>query len=778
MDLSYIDLTLHCTVYSHTIHKLEHFRQKAKDLEDYSTSQTHLMDQSLGTWKRLTLRLYFNAWKKFCFASTHVDDWFDFLNVMRGRHETRLCFTAWVLYTYKMRIEKAEKEHQQELQQEREKAEVQMAEMRKAQEEMAAKVEELQKELDEAGKGVGEETMANINSEAVYNSEVLKNKATQLEKRCKHLGDQLQDSKDHHDQAMLHLEGLREHLQELNVLATDTLIAMLGEADPKVGQRPHRGSAAMLVKNCMIQIEAWKQCKEPEFLSIEEGSEEDLVTDEMLQELHPERFLLFWFNALLDGSAVGKINKRRCRNFSTDLCDCELFLALGAACFPERMTMEGSLQAVPPLQRGDIVLDQMEKLGIYSTQIIASDLVESCTEANVMLTTLIFEKFQEANAQHLVTGDDMHPELITDENILRTRLLRLHKLHQTVQRTYANWNKITKWVTLHALNVLAARARGKRHEAVDERFSQEVAAYTAINRDRLLDIFPKEMDEEAINLDVQQLALIIRKYYPELRKHFMYSHYSTRAIQRTMNSEQWNRFWTDCKLVTKTFTQQNLNNVWARVTSPTPTLAPERKPSSVSQIDGNDGRVDELNATLWVEALIRMADARMKYTKGNTVPSSKLEKFLVDHVLSRAFSNEVDAFKDLVYSTKMQHILALYHKNLHKVFCHFTSDASPADNPNATINVHDFHRLFKECDMVDKYMSRNEVFMIFSTIQDPMSGSPAEDIVFREFIESLVVVALYRVPSPLIPHHNRAEIFLTKLLFPALRQKVPKLKLN
>lgn len=272
-----------------------------------------------------------------------------------------------------------------------------------------------------------------------------------------------------------------------------------------------------------------------------------------------------------------------------------------------------------------------------------------------------------------------------------------------------------------------------------------------------------------------------------------------------MSNHEFHSFASDCRLTDKAFPPAHLDLIFQRVNfhddrnatdAPARTETMPYKAEKPPPDKRKDGGKRALSASEWIEALVRIA--AQKYTRvpdrkaaaavarsevdleddddslsprsarGSDALADKLHHLLAAEVLSRASSSEIDDFKALVYSPKIQDVLNDHQPSLHGVFTHYAA-AGKSNIHIATMDVREFQQMLQEAKVLGESLSKYDIGLIFANAQSADDKEGDVEMVYREFLESLVAVALFKNPNIMLPPSSRLRDFLVKQFFPVLR---------
>ena len=210
---------------------------------------------------------------------------------------------------------------------------------------------------------------------------------------------------------------------------------------------------------------------------------------------------------------------------------------------------------------------------------------------------------------------------------------------------------------------------------------------------------------------------------------------------------------------------------------------------------------DELTGTEWVDCIVHIAyyrcAAAQSATGGTTATIAERVEALIDTTLrASSFQSSVDEFRDQLYRQEVQAVLSKYNKPLQKMFKHYSrlesslgaasARKAPQGNNFGTdsdMSLLEFKQLLRDARLLDQTLTPEATTELFQFLQEDEEGNePGKDanqtLVYREFLEVIVCISIYKYPAPYIKLGDRVQLFLAEKLLPNLAQALPKLKLR
>uniref|UniRef100_A0A7S4D3Y6 EF-hand domain-containing protein n=1 Tax=Eutreptiella gymnastica TaxID=73025 RepID=A0A7S4D3Y6_9EUGL len=168
----------------------------------------------------------------------------------------------------------------------------------------------------------------------------------------------------------------------------------------------------------------------------------------------------------------------------------------------------------------------------------------------------------------------------------------------------------------------------------------------------------------------------------------------------------------------------------------------------------------ELSQSGWVKTLIWMANETM--ASYGRLPE-RVAAF-VDRILANSKRFKVQGFRNMIYGKQVQRVADAFRKRLLRVF-HVYSDR---DRKMMTQSA--FKSLCKDAVLIDSIFTHDAVQDVFqhSQLEEEDDGM----LIFSEFQEALIAIALYKNPNPYTSMDRRVEYFFEKQLLLPLKHKL------
>lgn len=416
----------------------------------------------------------------------------------------------------------------------------------------------------------------------------------------------------------------------------------------------------------------------------------------------------------------------------------------------------------------------------------------------------------EAAATHRLNADAMAADETATDRAIGLLLDALPSLMRRTSLSESSWRMLLRWAGTSALALSAGPANGVglgrciglSADAVtcasaaggaasgdggsggavggdDAKVLAEKPVYTRLKTEALAELSGSDSYLE----QGERLRAFLEVHWRTLRQ--IYTYYSSiTAISAQMTLQEYWRFVDDLKIVGKNLPKQVVDVVFIRSnwTKDDADGGGARGAAGgggsskalVGKAGGRNensllGHLKELDANEFVEAIVRLALAYAGAGTAATSPKGaagtaaavagggaagvslvdKVARFITEIVVPRAMSQNTDEFKRLIYSPPVQLVINQYQRALLRIFTHYR-DADGSDGRNQSINLAEFSQLVKDADLMDKTLTRTAVANIFNAAQDAEDTAGGEtDMVFREFLEAVVTLALYKIPNPM-----------------------------
>eukprot|EP01062_Namystynia_karyoxenos_P074927 TRINITY_DN71_c0_g2_i1.p1 TRINITY_DN71_c0_g2~~TRINITY_DN71_c0_g2_i1.p1 ORF type:complete len:1215 (+),score=425.35 TRINITY_DN71_c0_g2_i1:91-3645(+) len=362
---------------------------------------------------------------------------------------------------------------------------------------------------------------------------------------------------------------------------------------------------------------------------------------------------------------------------------------------------------------------------------------------------------------------------------LAKETLAQHRDHES------RWQTAVREVDDEACGLLKQLAVG---EEVEIRDPKEFLKYARIQRNRLKDV------AQSYTISAQQAAApqqapvafdtmldgvqkIVVQNFGELRRIFKYYAALRDSTKPTMGAAEFWQFCKDSRAVHRDIlTRRDVTQIFQQANAEGPgDFAPEvASADSESDVEDDENPDSELVPGEFVECLVRMADARVTSERQL---QHRFELFLKEFVLPNAARADVRSFRSEVYEPSVQTVLRRYNNELLKVFRFYSSAAKTGDKKRIrVISQSEFALLLKDACLLNPPLDERAVRSVFSSMQSGSADAAEQrgeaEAAFSEFTELLVVVAVYRFPSPYIPLANRLEHLISAHMLPVLRPRL------
>jgi hypothetical protein len=482
--------------------------------------------------------------------------------------------------------------------------------------------------------------------------------------------------------------------------------------------------------------------------------------------LSTEQFLLQWCTAIVRQSVVSHITA--VRNFTTDFQSGEVLLLVMHHVFPSQVPFS-PLQETNLGKRYDLLIDLAKKLGL-SYLVQANDIREGTGDIMVLTVTELFlrhasKKRADAEVQGneselpVVKYDAAMMEHVISES--RKEMSKLRMEGASLESLEKRQAQVEEALVSQASYFARHRHLGNPVEIMDPK---DLGRYTKFNPARFQDIafkYARCQDPGAVDRWVpfdEQLKLL-RK---ELKGHFatirrVFKFYAENSP--TMTDVAFWRFCGDIRVMDKVVTRVQVDRIFQVANSEDIPRAVEGglDESQIGAASDGDAEDEEENPTTelipseFVECLIRMADIRVK--EGGRMLQERFDLFMQNYVLPFACKSEADKFKKEVYESGTQAALHRYQKDLQKIFLHYGT----GKGSRKTLNSERFSEFAK-----DAHLQLDEGTQ--ATIFQNVLGVGAEEMAQHEFLEAIVSVAAFKVPSPFIGLDRKIDVVVSSMI--------------
>jgi hypothetical protein len=278
-------------------------------------------------------------------------------------------------------------------------------------------------------------------------------------------------------------------------------------------------------------------------------------------------------------------------------------------------------------------------------------------------------------------------------------------------------------------------------------------------------------------LDALRAAL--QRNYQDLRRIF---NFYCRGKSVMSEADFW-RFIGDIRAMDKTVTRNLVDRIFAIANNDTPPVPKAGRSMSIIGIEDEDEEVDEkeddddaddeneenseteLIPSEFVECLVRIAERKFP----GKMLHERFEQLMSVHVIPFACKSDTDKFKKEIHSAQTQTAVQKYQKDLVKVF-NFYAKGNPAAPGGKASNkktkmmvLHDFVHFVKEANIMSQALDETSVTSVFNTVSSS-SEEINKEIDHREFLEAVVCMSVFKVPSPFIPLDKKVEVLSSNLI--------------
>eukprot|EP01065_Artemidia_motanka_P038455 TRINITY_DN47306_c0_g1_i1.p1 TRINITY_DN47306_c0_g1~~TRINITY_DN47306_c0_g1_i1.p1 ORF type:complete len:989 (+),score=309.47 TRINITY_DN47306_c0_g1_i1:48-2969(+) len=405
------------------------------------------------------------------------------------------------------------------------------------------------------------------------------------------------------------------------------------------------------------------------------------------------------------------------------------------------------------------LLLKLEEMGIATT-VRREDLVgDSNPEQHEVFVSELFSRFsgaakgtvefrgREQRASSLIPEDDDEPHPTAQELVQSVR-----EDNAATAVWFGVANKIQKTVWNRVSDVMKT-GNSATLSAAEQK---DYPAYTELRGggEAVTDLFDE--DEEApqgMQQEVAEVEELLQRFYRKLRKVFAF-YAGMDGSKGNLSLDEFWRMVSDARIADKTFTREALRKIFTVLGS---TALPSEPGEAVGSLDPE----------MWIAALLRIATAKFKKSLGTT--ADKLRLLLEKHLLMYCCGGEGDDFKQQMYQSTVQEILARNKPKLKKIFKHYSSQ----DKQGFTQEVHemsqqDFMRMIREINALDATLTFHALEAMFRQ----MLNETTTNMLYHEFLEAVCGVAVYKFPNPFTPLPQKLHSFLEQWMFPQLSRKI------
>ena len=514
-------------------------------------------------------------------------------------------------------------------------------------------------------------------------------------------------------------------------------------------------------------------------------------------------------------------------NLGTELKDTIVFLNLAKSLMEIQPEFSKKIRAeISTSKRAELIIEKYHSWLRCKTSISTLDITESSVDSNTCFITHIFERTLQS-PKMLVTTEDSEP---VDGSDLSTEILRmtdpsiLLKKYKSMRNNLKRWRSLQVPLQHFASSIIAEHFQNRESFALlNEARKKERDALTNIDSARLADLpeftIASPTEKQQVQSDVR---MVLSKYCEIL--HRIWKFYVPEG--RLMCQDRFWRFITDTKMIGKNCRKSQVTAIYKRANDISEIIAVQtnqrksvffEERASIfhsegleTDINGSDllnlssyvssptdpesddefGEIienynpaDKLTTTEWIDCLIHLADT--KYP--NLATDEKLEELMKSHLVKYGCQSVVDEFRDHLYQSDVQAVLTRFNLSLQKIFKWYSKGEHKAKvfiGTDDDMSVSEYKTFLKDAKLLDQTLSMDAACELFKFLQedgeenpDPISAANTT-LVYREFLEVVVCIAIYKLPAPFIKLADRLQTFISTRLLPALKQNNPKLKIG
>eukprot|EP00759_Apiculatamorpha_spiralis_P000374 PhF_6_TR10074/c0_g1_i1/m.15637 len=540
-----------------------------------------------------------------------------------------------------------------------------------------------------------------------------------------------------------------------------------------------------------------------------------------------EQTLLTWLFNVLTEHGLQKALRRRVSNFTTDLKDGAAYILL-LHCVTEGALSLQHLEHNDFHRRAEVLLEKVTSLGM-DCGITPEDLVSGIPDYHILLMYTLWSQYFippeivkfETSAMESINNATSQCSFIDDVREFDKKLTSVKSSHQA-------WLTARNIIGRYVHSLLLTRSRGNPTKIVTKQEQKEMQVdmknFTTLAMEKLPEVFPlmplanpeaNSAREAENNAELMTTQAVLLRNYTHLRR--VYKYYATLGVTKprplAMDVVQFHRLCLDTKIIGQGFMKKdcvalfqdtNDRNADRGLVMPDNSVLDEKfvaervknntnnnntatapPDASYSTITGTNDEVivnevqynpeNMLIANEFVQLLCRVAARKFinePLPNNATAPlkvSDALTTLLTKHIIPKAYIADSVEFKQEIFSELVQSVLKKLRRHTMKVFKHYCSGH---DN-SAGITAEEFTTMLKDAGALEAPLTQRHIMEIYAQFQEcPDMASSA--LVYSEFEEALVCVAVFRNPAPYIPLHTKVNAFLEGQLLQELSKIVKK----
>ena len=168
----------------------------------------------------------------------------------------------------------------------------------------------------------------------------------------------------------------------------------------------------------------------------------------------------------------------------------------------------------------------------------------------------------------------------------------------------------------------------------------------------------------------------------------------------------------------------------------------------------------------WVVALVRVA--HRKYNQTNASVSQRLELLTERHLAHCQYPERGSPLFQITRSARIQEVIDRYRGLLNDAFNGYCEGATVPPQ----LHEGEWREMLMECHLVDATFTHSAVQQVFQRAQDMDDVEDcSQTMILPEFLDGLVLVAMFKHPAPYIPLDERLDQFLVVNFLVPLRAK-------
>eukprot|EP01063_Lacrimia_lanifica_P007902 TRINITY_DN1506_c0_g1_i1.p1 TRINITY_DN1506_c0_g1~~TRINITY_DN1506_c0_g1_i1.p1 ORF type:complete len:1146 (+),score=339.28 TRINITY_DN1506_c0_g1_i1:119-3556(+) len=755
-----------------------------KAIEDARIRKNGAVLMEVGTWKLTVLKMCFKGWH----AETKVDQRINeaIERIVKSKQQTLDVFLKWAaflkfrVYAAKMKGQRELREHEGQIRKWRdEKSEMQLHGAtvqnqlancsQQHQEAMhtqgmyhRADLEKLQRELDELKATVAERdsTIADLETK-LSASESERDKWRHLAGTCAGVdGDQ--GNVDHPFYPFVTDQPYRARMHR-KIVAKKQMLEKECEAYAARAHKTQRQTQDNNSRKAQLEVleRQVTEAGDPENFSF--LAEPRSLQEFLQQHQSTDRLLLQFCNYIFDTLDIQRASPLE--NFSSDMQDSEVFIVLLKVVFPKKCTLDPLLETSHHVRAG-LVVDATYRVGLEGV-ITEDDILLGRAQKNSIFVAMLFKVYSLAVA----VGEVGEECLEWTEGMIETRrelqaataqkeagssprsdaddaaLMPVLKFEEST-RILFQARRAWQYMGEHVMREVVKQLQGGQRDGdvLDGKWNKTLLKNTALDEGRLLDIIVADVNEDD---ELEECEDVLGRHYGDIRA--VYNYYSCLEAGEAISPSAFTQFAQDAGL----------------------TQLVGKKVLEVCRIKATmGGNPNAMTQSELCEFMIRVGFSAFRRS-GHSC-SRSLTLLLTQHVLPTAMRSNVDGFRRELKSLHCQRVMAAAQPLLKRGFMSYASNVKGADGAHTNVvTLHDYNKFLKDCGVLDSRFTHADASFVFtaSLIDAPQKTSNV-GLALKEWFECCACIALFKMPSPLMPTAVKLDVFFSRTIFPRLKNKL------